>query len=102
MVRVLFVHIVPNAITPVIVYTLRPWWGAIILTESGLSFLGLGIQPPAASWGSMLSDAQATIGTAPLLAVLPGALIFVTVVAINSLGDGLQAALDPRGRYQVR
>ena len=98
--RVLFVHIVPNAITPVIVYTTTVV-GRIILTESGLSFLGLGIQPPAASWGSMLSDAQATIGTAPLLAVLPGLLIFVTVVASNSLGDGLQTALQPRGRHRV-
>ena len=93
--RILFVHIVPNTIAPVIVHATTAM-GRVILTESGLSFLGLGIQPPATSWGSMLSDAQTTIGIDPALGVLPGALIFVTVVAMNSLGDGLQAALDPR------
>ena len=93
--RVLFVHIVPNAITPVIIHTTTAV-GGVILTESGLSFLGLGIQTPATSWGSMLSDAQTTIGTAPLLAVLPGALILATVIAVNALGDKLRAALDPR------
>ena len=76
--------------------------GRNILTESGLSFLGLGIQPPATSWGSMLSDAQTTIGAAPMLAILPGILILVTVIAINSLGDGLQAALDPRAGLNTR
>jgi peptide/nickel transport system permease protein len=93
--RVLFVHIVPNAITPVLIHATTSF-GAVILTESGLSFLDLGIQPPATSWGSMLSDAQTTIGTSPLLAILPGALILVTVTAVNALGDGLRAALDPR------
>ena len=98
--RILAVHIVPNAIGPVIVHATSAV-GRIILTESGLSFLGLGIQPPATSWGSMLSDAQSTIGTDPLLAVLPGMLIFATVVAVNSLGDGLRAALDPRSRHAI-
>ena len=99
--RIVFVHIVPNTIAPVIVHATIAM-GRVILTESGLSFLGLGIQSPATSWGSMLSDAQTTIGADPMLAILPGALIFLTVVAITSLGDGLQAALDPRGRYQAR
>lgn len=92
---ILFVHIVPNAISPVIVATTIAM-GRVMLAEAGLSFLGLGIHPPAASWGSMLSNAQVMISTAPRLAVLPGALILVTVVAVNVLGDGLQAAFDPR------
>ncbi len=70
--------------------------GNIILFESVLSFLGLGIQPPAASWGNMLAHAQETIWQAPRLAVWPGLLIFATVIAFNFLGDALQDALDPR------
>ncbi len=92
---VLGVHILPNAITPIIVATTVAM-GRIILAESGLSFLGIGIQPPATSWGSMLSNAQELIGIAPRLAVLPGMLILLTVVSINFLGDGLQSAFDPR------
>jgi peptide/nickel transport system permease protein len=92
---VLAIHIVPNAITPVIVATTIAM-GRVILAESGLSFLGVGIQPPATSWGSMLSNAQELITSAPMLAIWPGLLILVTVVAINFLGDGLQAAFDPR------
>ena len=92
---VLGIHIVPNAITPVIVATTIAM-GRVILAESGLSFLGVGIQPPSTSWGSMLSNAQELIGIAPLLAIWPGLLILATVVAINFLGDGLQAAFDPR------
>ena len=93
--RTLAVHIVPNAISPVIVATTLAT-GRIILTESALSFLGVGIQPPATSWGSMLSNAQELITSAPMLAIWPGLLILVSVVAINFLGDGLQAAFDPR------
>jgi peptide/nickel transport system permease protein len=70
--------------------------GHIILLESVLSFLGLGIQPPIPSWGNMLSNAQTLIGSAPALAFYPGILIFLTVIAFNFLGDGLQDALDPR------
>jgi peptide/nickel transport system permease protein len=70
--------------------------GNIILLESVLSFLGLGIQPPLASWGAMLTDAQDTIRLAPQLALYPGLFIFVTVIAFNFVGDGLQEALDPR------
>lgn len=92
---VLGVHIVPNAITPVIVATTIAM-GRVVLAESGLSFLGVGIQPPATSWGSMLSNAQELITTAPMLAIWPGLLILLSVVAINFLGDGLQAAFDPR------
>ena len=88
-------HILPNAVSPIIVATTLSI-GQIILFESTLSFLGLGIQPPTASWGNMLTNAQEVIWSAPELAVWPGLLIFVTVMAFNFLGDGLQDALDPR------
>jgi peptide/nickel transport system permease protein len=92
---ILSVHILPNAISPVIVATTLAM-GRVILAESALSFLGVGIQPPATSWGSMLTNAQEMIGSAPALAIYPGAAILVTVIAINFLGDGLQTAFDPR------
>jgi peptide/nickel transport system permease protein len=93
--RVMTVHILPNAVSPIVVATTLSV-GNVILLESVLSFLGLGIQPPAASWGNMLTNAQETIWSAPMLAFYPGLLIFVTVIAFNFLGDGLQDALDPR------
>ena len=88
-------HILPNAMSPIIVSTTLSI-GNIILLESILSFLGLGIQPPTPSWGNMLTNAQELIYEAPMLAVWPGLLIFVTVIAFNFLGDGLQDALDPK------
>jgi len=93
--RIMLVHILPNVVSPVIVATTLSV-GNIILLESVLSFLGLGIQPPIASWGNMLTNAQELIWDAPMLAIYPGLLIFVTVIAFNFLGDGLQDALDPR------
>lgn len=93
--RIMLVHILPNAVSPIIVATTLSV-GNVILLESVLSFLGLGIQPPIASWGNMLTNAQELIWSAPALAVYPGLLIFVTVIAFNFLGDGLQDALDPR------
>jgi len=93
--RVMWVHILPNVISPVIVATTLSI-GNIILLESVLSFLGLGIQPPTPSWGNMLTNALELIWDAPHLVILPGLLIFVTVIAFNFLGDGLQDALDPR------
>lgn len=88
-------HILPNAVSPLIVAcTLAV--GQIILFESVLSFLGLGIMPPTASWGNMLTNAQELIHQAPLLAFCPGLLIFTTVIAVNFLGDGLQDAFDPK------
>ena len=93
--RIMRVHILPNAISPIIVATTLSV-GNIILFESVLSFLGLGIQPPVASWGNMLTNAQDLIWSAPQLAIWPGLLIFITVIAFNFLGDGLQDALDPR------
>ena len=93
--RTMAVHILPNVISPIIVATTLSI-GNIILLESVLSFLGLGIQPPTPSWGNMLTNALDLIWDAPHLVVLPGLLIFVTVIAFNFLGDGLQDALDPR------
>ena len=93
--RVMAAHILPNAISPVIVATTLAV-GQIILFESVLSFLGLGIQPPLPSWGNMLTNAQEVIWTAPFLAVYPGLLILLTVASCNLLGDVLQDILDPR------
>jgi peptide/nickel transport system permease protein len=93
--RIMLVHILPNLASPIIVATTLSV-GQIILLESVLSFLGLGVEPPLASWGNMLTGAQDIIGVAPQLALYPGLLIFVTVIACNFLGDGLQDALDPR------
>ena len=88
-------HILPNTVSPIIVATTLSV-GNIILYESILSFLSLGIQPPTPSWGNMLTNAQELIWSAPEVAVWPGLMIFVTVIAFNFLGDGLQDALDPR------
>ena len=71
---------------------------AAIIAEASLSFLGLGQQPPAPSWGSMLNSAQRFLSNAPWLAVWPGLAIFLTVMSFNLLGDGLRDALDPRQR----
>ncbi len=94
-IRILFVHILPNCASPLVVATTLSV-GNIILFESVLSFLGLGIQPPTPSWGNMLTNAQDIIWDNPLLAVWPGTMIFATVIAFNFLGDGLQDALDPK------
>jgi peptide/nickel transport system permease protein len=92
--RIIFRHLLPNAIAPIVVQgTLDV--ANVILLESGLSFLGFGIQPPTASWGNMLSDAQANLQIAWWAAVFPGLCILVTVLAINYMGDGLRDALDP-------
>jgi len=93
--RIMFRHILPNAMGSVVVATTMSI-GSLILLESTLSFLGLGTQPPAASWGNMLTNAQDLLQDAPILALWPGLLIFLTVIAFNFLGDGLQDALDPR------
>lgn len=88
-------HILPNVSGPLIVATTLAM-GQVILFESALSFLGLGIQPPTPSWGNMLTGAQELIWQAPMLAVYPGLAIFLTVIAVNFLGDALQDALAPR------
>ena len=85
-----FPHLVPS-----VVVNATFGVGTAILTESALSFLGLGVQPPAASWGNMLSNAQTYLSSTPWLAAYPGALILVTVVAVNVLGDAMRDALEP-------
>ncbi len=87
--RVALAHVLPNILGPVVIATALSM-GTVILAESALSFLGFGIQPPAASWGAMLDEAQETIWDAPRLAVLPGLLIFLTVLSVNVLADALQ------------
>ena len=95
--RILARHILPNILPPVIVQGTLAVATAII-AEASLSFLGLGQQPPAPSWGSMLNTAQRFLTQAPWLAVFPGAAIFITVLAFNLLGDGLRDALDPKSQ----
>jgi peptide/nickel transport system permease protein len=95
--RVAFVHILPNVLPSLLVQATLSIAAAII-AEAALSFLGLGQQPPAPSWGSMLNSAQRFLSNAPWMAVWPGLAIFATVLSFNLLGDGLRDALDPRGR----
>jgi peptide/nickel transport system permease protein len=90
-------HILPNALPPMIVLvTLQ--LGTIILAEAGLSFLGIGIRPPGAAWGSMVNDGYRFLLSNPVLSFAPGIAIMLVVFAFNMLGDGLRDALDPRLR----
>jgi peptide/nickel transport system permease protein len=92
--RIMMRHILPNAIGPIIVEsTLGIGWA--IMEEAGLSFLGFGIQPPTPSWGNLLSNAQTHLTKHPWLAIFPGLMIFLTIIAINYIGDGLRDAFDP-------
>lgn len=93
--RTMFRHILPNALGPIIVAASLGVADAII-SESGLSFLGLGIQPPMATWGNLLKNALDQIFAAPWTAIVPGFMIFLTVLSINYIGDGLRDAFDPR------
>ena len=93
--RIMRCHIWPNVTAPIVVQT-SLFVASAILVEAALSFLGLGIQPPASSWGSMLKVGYQYMQQAPWLSFAPGAAIFVTVLAFNLLGDGLRRALDPR------
>lgn len=90
-------HIIPNVLGPVIVLA-SLGVGGIIILESALSFLGLGIQPPTPSWGGTLADGRALIRQFPHITTFPGIMIFVTVLAFNLLGDGVRDALDPKQR----
>jgi peptide/nickel transport system permease protein len=93
---IIFKHLLPNSLSPVIVAGTLGVASAII-AESTLSFLGLGLQPPASSWGTMLRNAQQQIFTTPWAAVFPGVMIFLTVVSVNFIGDGLRDVFDPKG-----
>lgn len=92
--EILVTHILPNSIGPIVVAATLGMGEAIIL-EASLSFLGLGIQPPTSTWGSMLNRAQSFLVDAPWIAFFPGLLILITVLCINFIGDGLRDALDP-------
>ncbi len=93
--RILLRHVLPNSIAPLLVQTTLSM-AAGVLAEAGLSFLGLGAQPPTPSWGQMLSVAQGYISLAPWLAYWPGLAIFLAVMGFNLIGDGVREALDPR------
>ena len=95
--RIALRHVLPNIVPPVLVQATLAIAMAII-AEASLSFLGLGQQPPAPSWGSMLNTAKNYIDNAPWMAIFPGLSIFIVVLAFNLLGDGLRDALDPKGR----
>ncbi|MFH1134609.1 MAG: ABC transporter permease [Pseudomonadota bacterium] len=95
--RIIFVHILPNALAPVLAAAVLGAAGAI-LTESALSFLGIGVQPPTPSWGNILTEGKDNISSAWWLSLYPGLAILTTVLAYNLLGEGLRDALDPRLR----
>ena len=92
--RIIIQHILPNCIGPIVVSGTLQMASAII-TESGLSYLGFGVQPPTPTWGSILATAQNQVFRAPWIALYPGLMIFITVMAINYIGDGLRDAFDP-------
>ncbi|PXF34853.1 ABC transporter permease [Mesotoga sp.] len=94
---VIMFHILPNVFPTIIIYASLNFAGAII-SEATLSFLGLGIQPPTPSWGSMLSEAKNYLQTAPTMAIFPGIAILISCLGFNLLGDGLRDVLDPRLR----
>ncbi|MBF7097467.1 ABC transporter permease [Alkalibacter mobilis] len=93
--RLLFKHILPNTLSPIIVYATLSTAGSII-SEAALSFLGLGITPPTASWGNILRAGKETLNTAPHIATISGIFILLTVLGFNLLGDGIRDVLDPK------
>jgi peptide/nickel transport system permease protein len=95
--RIIFRHILPNALNPIVIQATLAM-AAGILAEASLSYLGLGVQPPTPSWGSMLNQAQTLMSVAPYATFYPGMAIFLVVLGFNLLGDGLQQILDPRVR----
>ena len=96
--RILVSHILPN-VFPIVMVTMTIIAGNLILIESGLSYLGVGIQPPTPTWGNMLTDSRSYFNTGVHLVFTPGIMIMVTVLCFYLVGDGLRDALDPR-RYQ--
>jgi peptide/nickel transport system permease protein len=97
--RIMVVHLIPNSMAPIIVAASLNV-GGFIIAESAISFLGVGISPPTASWGSMLADFQSYLRYSAIAVLLPGGAIFITVMAINFVGDGLRDALDPWLRHR--
>jgi peptide/nickel transport system permease protein len=98
--RILFAHILPNCIQPFIVL-MTMQLGSVILAESGLSFLGIGIKPPTAAWGGMINDGRDYLLTNPLLSLAPGLVLMILVYCFNLVGDGLRDSLDPRLRGSI-
>jgi peptide/nickel transport system permease protein len=99
--RILFRDILPNVMTTLIVFV--PLMMAInMLTESALSFLSIGVQPPDASWGTIIQDGQELLYSSPMVALAPGIAIVITVLALNIFGDGVRDALDPRSKLRIR
>ena len=96
--RLIFTHLLPNSLTPIIVSAVLGVAGAVLM-ESGLSFLGLGVQAPQASWGNILTDGKEYIQFAWWLSLFPGLAILITVLGYNLLGEGLRDALDPRSGH---
>jgi peptide/nickel transport system permease protein len=99
--RLMFAEILPNVISTVIVL-LPLMIATTVLTESALSFLGIGVQAPKASWGTVIDDGQNLLYTRPLVAIVPGIFIVLVVLSLNVLGDGVRDALDPRAKVRVR
>lgn len=99
-VRLMFNEVLPNVVSTVIVL-LPLMIATTILTESALSFLGIGVQDPQASWGTIIQDGQALLYTRPLVAIVPGIFIVLTVLSLNILGDGVRDALDPRAKVRI-
>ena len=99
--RLIFQEILPNVISVVIVL-LPLMIATTILTESALSYLSIGVQPPAASWGTIIDDGQQLLYTRPWVAIAPGIMIVLTVLSLNVLGDGIRDALDPRSKVRVK
>jgi peptide/nickel transport system permease protein len=99
--RLMFSDILPNVVSTAIVL-LPLMIATTILTESALSFLSIGVQAPKASWGTVIEDGQNLLYTRPLVAIAPGVMIVLTVLALNVLGDGVRDALDPRAKVHVR
>ena len=99
--RLMLSEILPNVASTVIV--LLPLMIAVtVLTEAGLSFVSIGVQPPNASWGTIIGDGHELLYTRPWVAIAPGIMIVLTVLSLNVLGDGLRDALDPRAKVRVR
>jgi peptide/nickel transport system permease protein len=98
--RIMWRHILPNLLAPVmVIWTLE--LARVILMESALSFLGVGVPPPTPTWGRMLAEGRGLLTTAPWIATFPGVAITIMVLGVNFLGDGLRDLLDPRLRKQT-
>lgn len=95
--QIILKEVLTNVISPIII-TATQAFGGMILTEAGMSFLGLGVPPPAPSWGSMISDGREYIATSPWVVLVPGVALMLTVLAVNFLGDGLNDILNPKNK----